>query len=119
MRQYCLARQFGLTIDSLLEASVVLADGRSVTANGQAHEDLFWAIRGGGGNYGIVTSFLFKAHPVNTVVAGPMLWPLEEAAEVVIKGVHQESPSRSIFWRRSSRATKGARLSTYENGIGC
>lgn len=78
-----LARKFGLTIDNLLEASVVLADGQFVTANKQEHEDLFWAIRGGGGNYGIVTSFLFKAHPVNTVVAGPMLWPLEEAAEVL------------------------------------
>lgn len=78
-----LARKFGLTIDNLLEASVVLADGRFVTANMQEHDDLFWAIRGGGGNYGVVTSFLFRAHPVNTVVAGPMLWPLDEAAEVL------------------------------------
>ena len=78
-----LARKFGLTIDNLLAASVVLADGRSVTANAQEHEDLFWAIRGGGGNYGVVTSFVFQAQPVNTVVAGPMLWPLEAAAEVL------------------------------------
>lgn len=76
-------RPYGLALDNLLEAEVVLADGRVVTANEQQHADLFWAIRGGGGNFGVVTSFLFKLHPVDTVYAGPMLWPIEKAAEVL------------------------------------
>jgi FAD/FMN-containing dehydrogenase len=78
-----LARKYGLTIDSLLEADVVLADGRLVTASRRQNEDLFWAIRGGGGNFGVVTSFLFQAHPVDTVLAGPMLWEIERASEVM------------------------------------
>ncbi|RAM48996.1 MAG: oxidoreductase [Hapalosiphonaceae cyanobacterium JJU2] len=78
-----LTRKYGLTIDNLLETDVVLADGRFVTANTHENQDLFWAIRGGGGNFGIVTSFLFQAHPISTVYAGPTLWPLEQAAEVM------------------------------------
>ncbi len=78
-----LTRKCGLTIDNLLEADLVLADGRFVTVNQKSHPDLFWAIRGGGGNFGVVTSFLFRLHPINTVVAGPMLWPLERAKEVM------------------------------------
>ncbi|HEY5779355.1 MAG TPA: FAD-binding oxidoreductase [Terrimicrobiaceae bacterium] len=78
-----LTRKYGLTIDNLLAADLVLADGRFVTANGEENTDLFWAIRGGGGNFGVVTSFLFKAHPVHTDYAGPMLWPIERAAEVM------------------------------------
>jgi len=78
-----LARKYGLTIDNLLEVDVVLADGGFVTASSDENEDLFWAIRGGGGNFGIVTSFLFQAHPVSTVYAGPMLWHLDKAVEVM------------------------------------
>lgn len=78
-----LTRRFGLTIDNLLEVDVVLADGRLVTANAHQHEDLFWAVRGGGGNFGVVTSFLFRLHPVQTVVGGPTLWKLEQATEVL------------------------------------
>ncbi len=78
-----LTRKYGLTIDNLLAADLVLADGRFVTASAEENTDLFWAIRGGGGNFGIVTSFLFKAHPVHTDYAGPMLWPIERAAEVM------------------------------------
>ncbi|HZU04180.1 MAG TPA: BBE domain-containing protein [Ktedonobacteraceae bacterium] len=61
----------------------MLANGQLVTADEQQHEDLLWALRGGGGNFGVVTSFLFKAHPIQTVYAGPMFWDLEQAAEVM------------------------------------
>src|SRR5512136_540934 len=78
-----LSRQYGLTIDNLIEADVVLADGSFVTANASQHEDLFWALRGGGGNFGVVTSFLFKAHPVNVVYGGPIFWELKDAPRVM------------------------------------
>lgn len=78
-----LTRQCGLTIDNLLEADMVLADGRSVKASATENADLFWAIRGGGGNFGVVTSFLFRAHPISTVVAGPMLWDMDDARDIL------------------------------------
>ena len=78
-----LTRKYGLTIDSLVAVDMVLADGSFVTANAQEHPDLFWAIRGGGGNFGIVTSFLYRACPVRDVVGGPMFWDLGDAREVL------------------------------------
>jgi hypothetical protein len=78
-----LSRKHGLTIDNLLEVDVVLADGRLVTANEKENPDLFWAVRGGGGNFGVVTSFLFRASPVGTVYGGPIFWPLDKGAEVL------------------------------------
>jgi len=78
-----LTRGCGLTIDNLLEADVVLADGRLVTASAKKNPDLFWALRGGGGNFGVVTSFLFRMHPVQTDYAGPTLYELSEAADVM------------------------------------
>lgn len=78
-----LSRRYGLTIDSLLSADMVLADGRFVTASADENADLFWAIRGGGGNFGIVTSFLFRLHPVDTVYAGPTFWSLDQTEEVM------------------------------------
>lgn len=78
-----LARRYGLTIDNLLGVDMVLADGRFVTASAEENADLFWAVRGGGGNFGVVTSFLFKAHPVHTVYGGPIFWPLEMAGDVL------------------------------------
>jgi FAD/FMN-containing dehydrogenase len=78
-----LTRRYGLTIDNLLGVDMVLADGRFVTASAKENTDLFWAVRGGGGNFGVVTSFLFKAQPVHTDYGGPMLWPMEDAAEMM------------------------------------
>jgi len=78
-----LTREYGLTIDNLLSADVVLADGSVVTASETTNADLFWALRGGGGNFGVVTSFEFRAHPVRTVYAGPTFWPLEETGQVM------------------------------------
>jgi FAD/FMN-containing dehydrogenase len=78
-----LTRQYGLSVDNILSADVVLADGSFVTANESENSDLFWAIRGGGGNFGVVTSLTFRLHPVDTVIWGPMLWPLDQAADVM------------------------------------
>ncbi|MFD9379829.1 FAD-binding oxidoreductase [Streptomyces sp. NPDC059999] len=78
-----LTRRFGLTIDNLLAADVVLADGTFVTASASQHPDLFWALRGGGGNFGVVTSFTFRLHPVDTVGVSITLWPVDATREVL------------------------------------
>ncbi|HEY7030689.1 MAG TPA: FAD-binding oxidoreductase [Thermomicrobiales bacterium] len=78
-----LSRTYGLSSDNLLSADVVTADGRFLTASADDHPDLFWALRGGGGNFGVVTSLEFQIHPVSTVYAGPVLYPLDRAAEVL------------------------------------
>ncbi|HZD32647.1 MAG TPA: FAD-binding oxidoreductase [Candidatus Angelobacter sp.] len=78
-----LTRKYGLTIDNLLAVDVVLADGSFVTADSRENADLFWAVRGGGGNFGVITSFEFRAHPVHTVNFGPTFWPQEQAATVL------------------------------------
>ena len=78
-----LSRRFGLTIDNLLAADVVLADGTFVRASEEENAELFWALRGGGGNFGVVTAFTYRAHELSTVVAGPMLWPLDQAEEAM------------------------------------
>ena len=78
-----LTRKYGLAIDNIVAADVVLADGSFVRASEDENADLFWAIRGGGGNFGVVTSLTLNLHPVSTVVAGPILWPLDQSAEVL------------------------------------
>ncbi len=78
-----LSRKYGLTIDNLLEVDIVLADGSFVTASEEENSDLFWALRGGGGNFGVVTSFLFRAHPVHTVYGGPIVWPIDQGEEIL------------------------------------
>ncbi|WP_329360627.1 FAD-binding oxidoreductase [Streptomyces sp. NBC_01483] len=78
-----LTRKYGLTVDNLLAADLVLASGEHVRASDAENPDLYWAIRGGGGNFGVVTSFLFRLHEVSTVVAGPTFWPVELGAEVL------------------------------------
>ncbi len=78
-----LSRGCGLTIDNLLEADVVLADGSMVVASATENPDLFWALRGGGGNFGVVTSFKFQGHPVSTIFGGPTLWELDRTEEIM------------------------------------
>ncbi len=78
-----LTPKYGLTIDNLITADMVLADGSLVTASATENPDLYWAIRGGGGNFGIVTSFLFKANPVHTIIGGPTLWNIEHTERIL------------------------------------
>ncbi len=78
-----LTRQYGLTIDNLLEAHVVLADGSYVSANAGENSDLFWSLKGGGGNFGVVVSFLFGLHEAHTIYAGPMLWHIDDTVEML------------------------------------
>lgn len=118
-----LSRKHGLTIDNLIEADVVLADGRLVTASAKENSDLFWALRGGGGNFGVVTSFLFRAHPASTVFAGPIFWEAKHAVQVMrayrdflpdapeelgifvgLKGVPSADPFPSDHWGRKACA---------------
>jgi FAD/FMN-containing dehydrogenase len=79
-----LMRKHGLTIDNLLAAELVNAEGNTVLASAHEHPDLFWALRGGGGNFGVVTSFRFALHPVGpTVTAGPVFWAADDTADVL------------------------------------
>ena len=78
-----LLRRYGMSIDDLLSCQVVTADGQMPTAVPFDHEDLFWGLRGGGGNFGIVTSFEFKAHPVHAVFGGLLLYPRDVAVDVI------------------------------------
>jgi len=87
-----LTRKYGLTIDNLLEADVILADGSFVTANKYQYADLFWALRGGGGNFGVVTAFTYQLHSVDTVIAGPMFWPVEKL-ETTLKWYREWLPN--------------------------
>jgi len=95
-----LTRQYGLSIDNLLEADVVLADGSYVKASKTQNADLFWALRGGGGNFGVVVSFLFKLQPVSTPYAGPMLWELSDAKKIMqwYRGFIKNAPENINGW---------------------
>jgi FAD/FMN-containing dehydrogenase len=131
-----LTRAHGLTVDNLLEADVVLADGRFVTANERDNADLFWALRGGGGNFGVVTSFLFKAHPVKMVYAGPIFWDLKDAKKVMqtyrdfiggapvelglfvgVKTVPPTDPFPKEHWGKRAVALIGAYNGSVDNGV--
>ena len=78
-----LARGFGLSCDNLISAEVVTADGQSVVASEDENADLLWALRGGGGNFGVVTSLEFRLHPVETIYGGPMFFEVDDAATVL------------------------------------
>lgn len=78
-----LTRRYGLTVDNLLAVDLVLADGSAVTASDSEHPDLFWALRGGGGNFGVATSFTYRLHPVDTVGLAVTLWAPEHTGDVL------------------------------------
>jgi FAD/FMN-containing dehydrogenase len=100
-----LTRKYGLTIDNLVSADVVLADGRLVHASEDENEDLFWALRGGGGNFGVVTSFEFELHELGPEVAhAGTAYPMSEAPSVLrqwrefIRGAPDEITSDALLW---------------------
>jgi hypothetical protein len=101
-----------LTIDNLLEVDVVLADGRLVTASAEENPDLFWAIRGGGGNFGVVISFLFQAHPVDTVYGGPIIWPIDQAEKIMrwYRQFIKDAPQELYGWFGFHRVPTGSPL---------
>ena len=79
-----LTRRFGLSCDNLISADVVTADGRQLVCSETSNPDLFWGLRGGGGNFGVVTSFEYRAHPVGPLVLGGLIgWPLDQAADIL------------------------------------
>ena len=96
-----ISRNFGLSIDNLVSADVVTADGRLVQASPDQEPDLFWAIRGGGGNFGVVTSFEFKLHPVGPqVLAGLVIHPIAQAPELLraYRKISAEAPNELAIW---------------------
>jgi FAD/FMN-containing dehydrogenase len=94
-------RKLGMTIDSLLSADVITADGKFITASARSHPDLFWAIRGGGGNFGVVSSFEFQAHPLGPeVMSGLIVHPLENAASLLrhYRRIADTAPDELTVW---------------------
>lgn len=101
-----LTRKHGATVDNLLSADVVTADGRLVTASAQEEPDLFWGLRGGGGNFGVVTRFEYRLHPIGpTVLGGPVGYPLEEGGDVLraYRDVVAEAPDELTTILKFSR----------------
>ncbi len=100
----------GLTVDNLVSAEVVLADGRVATASEESEPDLFWAIRGGGGNFGVVTSFQYRLHPVGMVTAGLVAHPYERAVEVLsfYRDLTQDLPDEVVAFGGLVHAPDGS-----------
>jgi FAD/FMN-containing dehydrogenase len=97
----------GLACDNVLSMSVVTADGQRRTVDAGQHEDLFWAMRGGGGNFGVVVSFTYRLHPVTTVLAGPISYPPEQAADA-LRLYHQVASTAPDSLTTAASVTRGA-----------
>jgi hypothetical protein len=95
-----LSRQYGLAVDNLIEADVVLADGSFVVASETKNADLLWALRGGGGNFGVVTSFLFQTHPAKDLYGGPIMFDLADAPQVMrwYRDFQMRAPEDFTIW---------------------
>ena len=95
--------KYGMAVDNLLSAEVVLASGAVVTASDDTDPDLFWALRGGGGNFGVVTSFEYRTHPLASVLGGPVLHPLAAAPKLLsfyrgfAAGLPDELSTQAVF----------------------
>ena len=110
-----LSRGCGLSIDNLISADVVTADGKFLTASERENEDLFWGLRGGGGNFGVVTSLEYRLHEVDQVYAGPIFYNLEDAADRAadVRRVHSR---RSRGVRRLSRIPDRSAAAVHPGG---
>ena len=107
-----LTRKPGLSIDNLVSAQVVTADGRILRARADENPDLFWAIRGGGGNFGVVTEFEFALHPVGPIVqVGMLFWGLEQGGDVLrlAREYRDAAPGAQHHRRRAERAARAVR----------
>ena len=100
-----LVRKVGLTIDNLESAEIVTADGSALHVSAGVHPDLFWAIRGGGGNFGVVTAFDFRAHPLKSIVAGMAIYDVAEAETVLTKWAAAMRRARS--WKIANTMMMG------------
>jgi FAD/FMN-containing dehydrogenase len=107
-----LGRSYGLACDNLISADVVLADGTIVTASAEEHADLFWGLRGGGGNFGVVTSFEYRLHPVGPILGGLLLYPLDRATEVlrVFRDFNASAPDASSVFAGLMTTPEGAQV---------
>jgi FAD/FMN-containing dehydrogenase len=105
-------RHYGLACDTLLSVDIVTADGQLLTANATEHPDLFWAVRGGGGNFGVVTSFEYQLHPAGELLAGLLLYPVTMATEVLAfyREFTKTVPDALTVWAILLTAADGAHL---------
>ena len=105
-----LVRRFGLACDNVVSMQVVTADGRLLTASADENADLFWALRGGGGNFGVVTSFVYRAHPLSTVLGGLIAWPREAARDVLrfYRGFTESAPDELTAYAALTYTPDGA-----------
>jgi FAD/FMN-containing dehydrogenase len=107
-----IGRSYGIACDNLLSADVVLADGSVVTASPDENADLFWGLQGGGGNFGIVTSFEFRLHHVGPILGGMMVYPIERANEVLraIRDYNQTTPDEMSVFAAMLTSPEGAKI---------
>jgi FAD/FMN-containing dehydrogenase len=107
-----LGRGYGMACDNLLSADVVLADGSVVTASADQNPDLFWGLRGGGGNFGVVTSFEYRLYPVGTVLGGMLIYPIERANEVLraFRDFNQGTPEEMSVFAAMMTSPEGSRV---------
>jgi len=107
-----LGRSYGMSCDNLISADVVLADGTVVTASMDEHPDLFWGLRGGGGNFGVVTSFEYRLHPVGPILGGMLLYPLDRAKEVLrtLRDFNESAPDASSVFGVLMTTPEGDRM---------
>src|SRR5215210_7231445 len=105
-----LRRKYGLSSDNLVSVDVVTADGRFLTASATENTDLFWGVRGGGGNFGVVTSFEYRLHPVGQLLASLVLYPLAQARDVLrfYREYTRTAPDELTVWAILLTAPDGA-----------